>query len=96
MFNIGDEVRLVTGIKPGSIHDGCGILKEMIFKGTMIVKNTGYDSSINIQWVELENFFYYPESILELAYPKDYEIPDLEEFNRLIMSNEPTFLSEDS
>lgn len=95
MFNIGDEVRLVPGIKSGSRHGGYRIYKEMIFTGTMTVTNAGCDSLSNKPWVKLGSF-YYPESVLELAYPKDYEIPNLEEFNQLLMSNEPTFLSEDS
>lgn len=95
MFNIGDEVRLVPGIKSMSIHDGYTLWKSMIFTGTMTVTDAGCDSSSNIPWVKLGNF-YYPESVVELAYSKDYEIPNLEEFNQLLMSNEPTFLSEDS
>lgn len=95
MFNIGDVVRLVSGIKSMSIHDGYTIYESMIFTGTMIVSDIGFDLPSDISWVKLGSF-YYPESVVELAYPKDYEIPDLEEFNRLIMSNEPTFLSEDS
>lgn len=95
MFNIGDEVRLVPGIKPGSVHDGYKIWGSMIFTGTMTVTDVGCDSLGNIPWVKLEHL-YYPESVVELAYPKDYEIPNLEEFNQLLMSNEPTFLSEDS
>ncbi|MCQ2052429.1 MAG: hypothetical protein MJZ03_00580 [archaeon] len=95
MFNIGDEVHLVPGIKSMSIHDGYTIWESMIFTGTMIVSGAGCDLPDDIPWVRLGNF-YYPESVVELAYPKDYEIPNLEEFNQLLMSNEPTFLSEDS
>lgn len=95
MFNIGDEVRLVPGIEPGSIHGGYIIYGAMIFTGTMIVLDAGCDSPSDIPWVKLGDF-YYPESVVELAYPKDYEISNLEEFNQLLMSNEPTFLSEDS
>lgn len=94
MFNIGDEVRLVPGIKSMSIHDGYTIWESMIFTGTMIVSDAGYELD-DIPWVKLGHF-YYPESVVELAYPKDYEISNLEEFNQLLMSNEPTFLSEDS
>ncbi len=96
MFNIGDEVRLVPGIEKGAVYNGITISRSMLFDGAKTVKLTGINTDIDYSWVQLDNNYYYPDSVVELFKPLEYDIPDLEEFNQLLMLNNPTFLSEDS